>query len=247
MNDPTVSATRPAPVFPVTRWSMVVGACDAGADDSAAALEDLCRTYWLPLYAAVRRMGHNPEDAQDLTQEFFARLLAKHWLNAADREKGSFRTFLMVALKRFLTSEWRRNHAVKRGGGHDPVPLDTQLAEQLYGRSGAHSLTPEQLFDKRWALTLIETALARIERDYDDAGRAAEFEILKPCLAASRGGLDYETLAGRLGVSEGAARVAVHRIRKRYRSLFREEIARTVRDESEVEEELRSLMQALAG
>jgi RNA polymerase sigma-70 factor (ECF subfamily) len=234
-------------MFPVTRWSVVVEARHETTGESAAALENLCRTYWLPLYAAVRRYGHSPEDAQDLTQEFFAKLLEKNWLDAADREKGRFRTFLMVALKRFLANEWHRGHAAKRGGGLDPVPLDTQLAERLYGGSGAHSLTPEQLFDKRWALTLIETALARMESEYHDAGRDVEFAILKPCLTAGRGGIGYNSLATRLGVNEGAARVAVHRIRKRYRCLFREEIARTVRDEAEVEEEMRALMQALGG
>lgn len=243
---PSSSTAQSSPVFPVTRWSVVVEARDEGAGDPSAALEDLCRTYWMPLYAAVRRYGHDPENAQDLTQEFFARLLEKHWLLAADREKGRFRTFLMVTLKRFLTNEWHRGQAAKRGGGLAPMPLDTQLAERLYGGSGAHSLTPEQLFDKRWALTLIETALSRIENEYLDAGRGEEFEILKPCLTAERGGIDYGALASRLDVSEGAARVAVHRIRKRYRSLFREEIARTVCDEGEVEEEMRALMQALA-
>ena len=152
----------------------------------------------------------------------------------------------MVALKRFLTNEWHRGQAAKRGGGLEPVPLDTRLAERLYGGSGAHSLTPEQLFDKRWALTLIETALARMEQEYREAGRDEEFAVLKPCLTAGRGEIDYGSLAEALGLSEGAARVAVHRVRKRYRSLFREEIARTVRDEDEVEEEMRTLAEALA-
>ena len=152
----------------------------------------------------------------------------------------------MVTLKRFLVDEWRSGQAAKRGGGCTLVPLDTQLAERLYSGSGAHSLTPEQLFDKRWALTLMGTAFERIEREYRDAGRGREFEHLKPCLTAERGGIDYGQLASQLGASEGAARVAVHRTRKRYRSLFREEIARTVRDEGDVEEEMRALMQSLA-
>ena len=244
MNDPT-AASRSNSLFPVTRWSVVAEACDEGGGEPAAALEDLCRTYWMPLYAAVRRIGHSPEDAKDLTQGFFVRLLEKGRLRVADREKGRFRTFLMVALKRYLANEWHRGRAAKRGGGLEPVPLDTKLAERLYGESGAHSLTPEQLFDKRWALTLIETALARMEQEYREAGRGGEFEVLKPCLTAGRGEIDYHTLAEALGLGEGAARVAVHRIRKRYRSLFREEIARTVRDEDEVEEEMRALMQAL--
>ena len=239
------STNPPTPLFPVTRWSVVAEACDSGEEDSAAALEELCRNYWMPLYVAVRRFGHGPEDAKDLTQSFFARLLEKDWLHAADREKGRFRTFLMVALKRYLANEWHRGQAAKRGGGVDLVPLDTKLAERLYGGSGAHSLSPEQLFDKRWALTLIETALARMEQEYRDSGRDAEFALLKPCLTAGRGEIDYRGLAAALGLGEGAARVAVHRIRKRYRSLFREEIARTVRDEGEVEEEMRALMAAL--
>lgn len=226
---------------------MVVEARDENTGDAAAALEDLCRTYWMPLYAAVRRSGHDPEDAKDLTQEFFARFLEKHWLHAADPEKGRFRTFLMVTLKRFLVDEWRRGQTAKRGGGHALVPLDTQLAERLYSGSGSHSLTPEQLFDKRWALTLMETAFQRIQAEYLEAGRGREFEILMPCLTADRGGVDYGELACQLGLGDGAARVAVHRIRKRYRSLFREEIARTVRDESDVEEEMSSLMQSLTG
>lgn len=244
MKDPTATA-RPTSIFPVTRWSVVAEARDEGAGEAAAALEELCRTYWMPLYAAVRRRGNGPEEARDLTQGFFARLLEKDWLQAANREKGRFRTFLMVALKRYLANEWHRDRAAKRGGGRDPVPLDTGLAERLYGGSGAHSLTPEQLFDKRWALTLIETALARMEQEYREAGRGDEFELLKPCLTAGRGEIDYRDLSGHLETSEGAARVAVHRIRKRYRRLFREEIARTVRDEAEVEEEMRALMQAL--
>ena len=237
--------TRPEPLFPVTRWSVVAEACDPGDPESAAALEALCRNYWMPIYVAVRHFGQGAEDAKDLTQGFFARLLEKDWLHAADREKGRFRTFLMVALKRYLANEWHRSRAAKRGGGRDPVPLDTALSERLYAESGAHSLSPEQLFDKRWALTLIETALARMEREYGEAGRGDEFGVLKPCLTASRGELDYRELAVALDRSEGAARVAVHRIRKRYRSLFREEIARTVRDEDELEEELRALMRAL--
>ena len=242
---PFPPSSSPGSLFPVTRWSVVADACDPGEPESAAALEALCGDYWMPLYAAVRRFGHSPEDAKDLTQGFFARLLEKDSLQAADREKGRFRTFLMVALKRFLANEWHRGQAAKRGGGVEPIPLDTRLAERLYGGSGAHSLTPEELFDKRWALTLIETALARMEEEYREAERGGEFALLKPCLTAGRGGIDYRELAAALGLEEGAARVAVHRIRKRYRSLFREEIARTVRDEEEVEEEMRALMQAL--
>ena len=196
MNDPTTVPQRTS-MFPMTRWSVVAEACAPEDGEATGALEELCRTYWLPLYAAVRRFGHDPEDARDLTQEFFARLLEKHWLNAADREKGRFRTFLMVALKRFLANEWHRGQAAKRGGGLEAVPLDTHLAERLYGQNGAHALTPEQLFDKRWALTLIETALARMAQEYREAGRDEEFAVLKPCLTAGRGEIDYPELAKR--------------------------------------------------
>ena len=241
----TPSTDSSGRMFPVTRWSIVVGARDENSGESMAALEDLCRTYWMPLYAVVRRYGHSAEEAQDLTQEFFARLLQKHGLQAADRDKGRFRTFLVVALKRFLANEWHRDRAVKRGGRWEKVPLDTHIAERLYHESGANSLTPEQLFDKRWALTLIETCLGRIEHEYRDAGRAAEFDVLKCCLTAGRGEIDYESLGKSLGLNGGAARVAVHRIRKRYRSIFREEIARTVRDDKDVDEEMRNLLCAL--
>ncbi|MCF7674494.1 MAG: sigma-70 family RNA polymerase sigma factor [Akkermansiaceae bacterium] len=246
MNRPApTTPTPPAPLFLTTHWSVVADACDPEGPEAVAALEELCGSYWMPLYLAVRRFGHSPEGSEDLTQEFFARLLEKGWLRAADREKGRFRTFLMVALKRFLANEWHRERTARRGGGFDAVPLDTELAERLYAGSGSHLLSPEQLFDKRWALTLIETALVRMEGEYDEAGRGGEFALLKPCLTAGRGGIDYRELAAALGLGEGAARVAVHRIRKRFRSLFREEIARTVRDEAEVEEEMRALMAAL--
>lgn len=244
MNNTPASQQSGAP-FPATRWSVVAEARDPREPESAKALETLCRHYWMPLYAAVRRFGHAPPDAADLTQGFFERLLEKDWLRAADRQKGRFRTFLMVALKRYMANEYHRGRAAKRGGGLSFVPLDTSLSERLYVKSGEHSLSPEELFDKRWALTLIETSLARIEQEYGVTDHAKEFRLLKPCLTAARGEIDYGELAVTLGLSEGAARVAVHRIRKRYRTLFREEIARTVCDESEVEDELRALMVAL--
>jgi RNA polymerase sigma factor (sigma-70 family) len=239
------TSERPSSRFPATRWSVVADAGEARDPDSDAALEELCRTYWMPIYSAVRHCGHPPHDAADLTQGFFARLLEKEWLQAADREKGRFRTFLMVALKRYMANEWHRGQAAKRGGGRALVPLDTVLSERLYSNAGEHTLSPDQLFDKRWAVTLIESALARMEQEYSEAGQGREFSILKPCLTAARGEIHYRELAEALSLGESAARVAVHRIRKRYRRLFRDEIARTVRDKNDVEEELRALMQAL--
>lgn len=223
--------------FPQTRWSLVVAAA-AAAEPS---LEALCRQYWQPVYAVARRAGHDVETAKDLTQGFFARLLDKGWLEAADQEKGRFRTFLITALKRYMVNEWHREHTVKRGGFAETVPLDTELAERLGARERLHELSPDALFDRRWALALLDQALARIEAEYP----AADFGRLKECLTAGRGEINYARLAVALGTSEGAARVAVHRLRKRYRAVIREEVARTVADESEVENEMRALMAAL--
>lgn len=231
-------------VFATTRWSVVLTAQDPASPDAAAALEILCRTYWYPLYAYVRGSGHSPEDAQDLTQEFFARLLANDWLRVVQREKGPFRAFLRFAMKRFLSHEWHRATAAKRGGGQSPVPLDAVAAEHRFAAEPA--LGPDDLYERRWAMTLLDTALERLEAEFTVAGRAAEFECLKEWLTADRGTIPYSTIAGRLGTTEGAARVAVHRLRKRYREVFRETVAATVDAEVEVESEMRHLVAVLA-
>lgn len=240
---------RPKLLFLTTRWTLVMAARPGQTIDPADALEELCRLYWFPVYAVVRRSGHNVEDARDLTQGFFEKLLEKNLLGLADREKGRFRTFLITALKRFLVNDWHHAHAAKRGGHHrEIVPLDTAIAERLMARDGSHSLPPDQLFDRRWALTLLDTAMRRLASEYRDAGRTSEFETLKPCLTASRGEIDYPWVSHLLDINEGAARVAVHRLRKRYRQLFREEIARTVGDDdAEVDLEMRALLDALSG
>lgn len=222
------------PLFLTTRWSLVAGAA-AQAD---ASLEALCRQYWQPVYAVVRRAGHDVETSKDLTQSFFEMLLGSGSFARADRKRGRFRTFLVTALKRYLVSEWRREHAAKRGGLAERVPLDPEFAERIDGGDGG--LSPDKLFDRRWALVLLDTALARLE---EEAG--GDFAVLKDCLTAGRGEIDYPALAKDLGRSEGAARVAVHRLRKRYRAVIREEVARTVVDGSEVDEEMRILMEAL--
>ena len=225
---------------------MVLAAKDKSSPESAAALEVLCRAYWYPLYAFVRRQGHTPSEAQDLTQEFFARLLAKEYLQAADREKGRFRTFLRVAVRRFLANEWDRARRLKRGGGHTPLPLDTTAAEQRYQAERDDALAPDRLYERRWARALLEQALARLRADYAAAGKTAEFDHLKGALTAERGGIAYRDLAGALGLSEGAARVAVHRLRKRFREVFRATVAETVSAPEEVEDELRHLVGLLA-
>ena len=235
------------PVFVTTHWSVVLSARQKDSPESAAALETLCCTYWYPLYAYVRRQGHSPPDAQDLTQEFFARLLQKDYLKAAAREKGRFRTFLIVALKRFLANEWDRLRAQKRGGGQHPVSLDTELAEERYRIEPAADATADRVFERRWALTLLDRTMTRLREEFAASGRAREFDRLKGCLTAERGEIAYAEIASELEMSEGAARVAVHRLRKRFREVFREEIAQTVSGPEEIEEEVRYLMGALAG
>src|SRR5512137_96469 len=193
-------------LFLTTHWSVVLAAKDKSSPDSAVALEALCGAYWYPLYAFVRRQGHSPSDAQDLTQEFFARLLAKEYLQAADREKGRFRTFLRVALKRFLANEWDRARRLKRGGGHTPLSLDTEMGEERYQAEGNDGLSPDRLYDRRWAMTLLEQTLGRLRAEHTAAGKTAEFEQLKGVLMADRGTIDYSALGVALGLSEGAAR-----------------------------------------
>lgn len=235
------------PVFVTTHWSVVLSARGKDSPQSAAALETLCRTYWYPLYAYVRRQGHSPPDAQDLTQEFFARLLEKDYLKAADREKGRFRTFLIVALKRFLANEWDRLRAQKRGGGQPLLSLDAELAEQRYRIEPVEGTTADRIFERRWALTLLDRTMTRLREEFASAGKAGDFDQLKACLTAERGEISYAEIALALGTSEGAARVAVHRLRKRFREVFREEIAHTVSTPEEIEEEVRYLISVLAG
>jgi RNA polymerase sigma-70 factor (ECF subfamily) len=200
----------------------------------------------VPLYSYVRHRGYSPDDAQDLTQEFFARLLEKHWLLAADPEKGRFRTFLLVALKRFMAKEWQRARAQKRGGALTHVPLDTADAEQRFAGEPVHALAADAIYERRWAMTLLDQALESLAAEYARAGKAAEFASLKRWLAADRGGIPYAEIAAELNSSEGAMRVAVHRLRKRFRQLFREAIAGTLGEGENVEEELRYVAAVLS-
>lgn len=242
------STLRPdAGRFRTTHWSVVLSARDKTGLDSSKALETLCRTYWYPLYAFVRLQGHSPPDAQDLTQAFFARLLEKNYLESADRQKGRFRTFLLVVLKRFLANEWDKAKAQKRGGGQQPISFDTELAEQRYLGEGASGLSPDRVYERQWAFTLVDRAMRHLRGAYCSEGKQREFEALKPCLTADRGEIAYAELAAGLGMSEGAARVAVHRMRKRFRTVFREEVAQTVAAADEIDDEVRYLMRALAG
>ncbi len=230
--------------FKTTHWSVVL---DAGGGDPAqagAALATLCQTYWYPLYTYVRRLGHGPEDAQDLTQEFFTRLLEKHWLAQVDASRGRFRSFLLAALKHFLANEWRRTQTAKRGGGQRLLSLD-DTAEALYAQEPASDLTPEKLYERRWALRLFERALGRLEQDYQAAGREDIYQALKEFLSAEAKEGEYAQVGERLGMSRGAVAAGVHRLRQRYRELVRDEIAQTVTDADGLEDEMRSLLSAL--
>lgn len=233
------------PLFVTTRWSVVLAAQDKASPASGAALESICRAYWYPLYALVRRQGHAPHDAQDLTQEFFARLLQKDYLRSADREKGRLRTFLHVALKRFLANEWDRLRAQKRGGGVVPVSFDTAVAEERYLQHGTEALSAERIYERQWAMTLLEQALARLRAEYQGARKEAEFDRIKGTLTAERGAIPYAELAAQLNTTEGAARVAVHRVRKHFREIFRATIADTVDDPAEVDDEVRYVARML--
>ena len=232
------------PLFLTTRWSVVLKAQDKSSPNSAAALEALCRAYWYPLYAYVRGTGRSPQDAQDLTQEFFARLLARDWLRVVQPQKGRFRTFLLVSMKRFLTNEWHREMTQKRGGGTVILPLD--VAEAQHRFACEPPLAPDELFEHRWAMTLLNEALDRLQREFAETGREKEFASLKECLVAERGAIPYGRIASALGTTEGAARVAVHRMRKQFRQLFRETIAETVETDADVEAEMRHLAAVLS-
>ena len=238
---------RPArPWFVTTHWTVVLSAREPDSTAAAAALEQLCRTYWYPLYVYVRRQGHAPHDAQDLTQEFFARLLAKDYLKTVAREKGRFRTFLLVAMKRFLANEWDRVRAQKRGAGQVLLPLDTATAETRYQGEPAVALAADSVYDRRWALTLLDATLGRLREEFTAAGKAAEFEQLKAFLTAGPAGVDQSGIAVALGVSEGALRVAVHRLRRRFREIFREIIAHTVARPEDIDAEVWHLITALS-
>lgn len=222
----------------------------AGRSDTTtahAALEKLCRTYWYPLYAYVRRRGHSPEDAQDLTQEFFAHLLGGRSFAGADPELGRFRSFLLTAMNHFLTDEWKKAKAKKRGGGCQVLSLDWATAEERFDLEPADKLAPDKVFEKQWALALLAEVLNRLETEYQQQRKTELFAALKQTLMGSRESQPYADLAASLGMNESAVKVAVHRLRKRYRELIREEIAGTLDCTQDIEQEMRYLFRSLAG
>ena len=238
---------RPRPAFVTTHWSLVVTAARSDTTRARAALEKLCRAYWLPIYTFIRRQGRNPHDAQDLTQAFFARLLEKNYLADADRGRGRFRSFLLASLKHFLANEWDKAGAKKRGGRQPVIPLDAADAESACDFEPADNATPEKIFERRWALALLEQVLRRLREEYTRDGKKTLFEQLKPTLTEASRAVRYADIAARLGTSEGAVKAAVHRLRRRYREILRAEIADTVADPGEIEDEIRNLFAALAG
>jgi RNA polymerase sigma-70 factor (ECF subfamily) len=236
--------TLPGPYqFPTTRWTLVVAAGDPHEKEARSALVSLCENYWYPLYAYLRRRGYLADQAQDLTQGFFIRMLEGRYLDRADPEKGRFRSFLLSSLKFFVADEEDRDRAHKRGGGA-LVPLEFSSGEERYRREPAHDETPERIFERRWALSVLDRVVERLREEFVQHGRPEHFERLKIFLLG-QSDAPYAALAREMNTSEGALKVAIHRLRKRYRELFRQEIADTVADPAEVESELRYLAAVL--
>lgn len=224
---------------------MVIAAGQRESPQSDQALASLCGTYWYPLYAFVRRQGYGPDQAQDLTQEFFARLLEKQYLGDADRRRGKFRSFLLASLKHLLSNQRARERAKKRGGGRPVLSIDFQSAERQYRHEPAHEDTPERLFERRWALTLLERVLTRLEEEYTASGNAETFDRFKEFLTREKGATPYRQVAEKFAMTEGAVKVAVHRLRKRYRRLLEDEISQTVSSADELKEEMQQLFAAV--
>jgi RNA polymerase sigma factor (sigma-70 family) len=230
-------------MFATTHWSVVVRAGDSRSPEAASAMERLCRTYWYPLYVFVRRKGHGHEDASDLTQAFFARFLEKRYLRSVDESLGKFRTFLLTSMTHFLANEWDKSQAQRRGGGARMLSLDESTAEQRYQLEPVEHTTPETLFERRWAQTVMSVVLDRLAAETDEK----RFEILKGFLLEDKGAVSYEAASSQLGMSVSAITSGIHRMRARFRALLFEEVANTVDKPEEVEQELRHLLAALSG
>jgi RNA polymerase sigma-70 factor (ECF subfamily) len=244
--EPGAQDSRNDSWFWTTHWSQVLLAGQPDSTQVREALAKLCHTYWYPLYVFVRRQGHNPDDAKDLVQGFFALLLEKNYLKDADRTKGRFRSFLLIALKRFMANEWDRANSLKRGGGHEIISLDEVDTEQRYQAEPVEEITAEKAYERQWAMTLLETVLDRLEAEFLREGKSKLFGELKVYLSGDEGGRPYSEVAARLGMTEAAVKVAVHRLRRRYRDLLRLEIANTVSSPQAIEDEIRDLFAAVS-
>ena len=236
--------SAPGDIFATTHWTVVLAAGQRHTPQADGALEELCRTYWFPLYAYVRRRGYGKEDAEDLTQAFFARFLGKNYLAGLSAERGRFRAFLLASLKHFLANEWDKSQCQKRGGGVTLLSLDWQTADTNFQVAATNEPSPDRVFDREWALTLLAKVIGRLERECTADGKAKVFERLKIFLMAGKGTVSHADAANDLGMDETAVRVAVHRLRKRYRALLRAEISQTLADESQVDEEMQALFGA---
>lgn len=241
-----VESSAPGDIFATTHWTVVLAAGRSRSPQAARALEELCHTYWFPLYAYVRRRSHSKEDAEDLTQSFFTRLLEKNSLASLDSEKGKFRAFLLASLKHFLANERDKVHAQKRGGGAIPLSLDWQTADTKFQVADGNEPSPDKAFDREWALALLSKVIDRLQAECVADGKAKLFEQLKTFLTAGQAESAQRDIANSLGMEEGAVRVAIHRLRKRYRQLLRDEIANTLADPDMVEEEMRALFGAFS-
>lgn len=245
----TASSGRVAlhPAFVTTHWSIVRTAGRENTTRARAALEKLCQTYWYPIYAYVRRRGHSPEDAKDLTQAFFLRLLEQNSVANADPDLGRFRSFLLGALNHFLITEWKKAHTERRGGGRPILSLDWAAAERRLDLEPADPTSPDKAYDKQWATALLDEVLRQLETEYRRDGKAEVFQALKQTLTGVRESQPYADLARQLGINEGALRVAIYRLRKRYRALLQAEIANTVTSPEEAKEEMGYLFRAMTG
>jgi RNA polymerase sigma-70 factor (ECF subfamily) len=244
---PLPDAAPESPRFATTRWSLVLEAGRRSSPEVRQAMETLCRIYWYPLYAYLRRTGRQPAEAQDLTQEFFLRLVEKDYLRTADPERGRFRSFLLMMFKRFLANERERQGAQKRGGDCRTFSFDFAAGEERFCREPADDWTPERAYERRWALALLDRVLARLQEESAAKGRGELFQALKFVLTGEADAAEYSEIAQRLGVTEGAVKVAAHRLRKRYRDLLREEIAHTVQRPEDIDDELVHLLASLRG
>lgn len=228
--------------FSTTQWSQVLTARDSCDTEADEALATLCETYWYPLYAYVRRQGHEAEDARDLTQAYFALLLEKDYLKGVEPSKGSFRAFLLTSLRHFLSHEWEKARALKRGGDTRTISLDIEAAEARFSFEPADPMTPEQVFERRWTLMVLERVLGRLRQWAVDSGNGDQFEHLERFLTGQQPRIPYRQVAAELGMTEGAVKAAVRRLRQRFGRLLREEIAETVADPEEIDDEVRHLL-----
>lgn len=233
--------------FSTTHWSVVLSASDTHSPQAEAALDKLCRSYWRPLYTYVRRRGYDPDTAKELTQEFFARLLAKRLLAGVDPTKGKFRSWLLGVMNHFLAHEWAKGRVQKRGGGQPVFSLDEADVEERYRIELADEATPEKIFDRRWAFMVLDQAAARLRREHEAAGKTDLYSNLKGFVSTESTLVSYEEAALHLGLSQSAVRSAIHRLRQRYQELIREEIAQTVTSAAEINEEIRHLLAAIRG